>query len=228
MESPCPIWRLDVSCVFLWAAWRKKRLHPRLLVTWQVSLTGSIKSRFTARRGCVVIILTDFVCLCPSPQICAVMTQTTLLLFSSTHSRSLSRWASYFPVDVNDTSLSFSITKQVSGTPRSTVPSCGVMCFCKTTSWLQSRFLSTAGPNQYPFNEAVLIFNTAECFCQSSVRRKARAAGGKYPEPSRCLWSVSGCHGCPLQGFSSVSGALICEKVMFFCFFQKDVFKSQF
>lgn len=40
--------------------------------------------------------------------------------------------------------------------------------------------------------------------------------------PLVCLWLPGG----PLQGFSSVSGALICEKVMFF--FQKDVFKSQF
>lgn len=222
MESPCPIWRLGVSCVFLWAAWRKKRLHPRLLVTWQVSLTGSIKSRFTARRGCVVIILTDFVCLCPSPQICAVMTQTTLLLFSSTHSRSLSRWASYFPVDVNDTSLSFSITKQVSGTPRSTVPSCGVMCFCKTTSWLQSRFLGTAGPNQYPLNEAVLIFNTAECFCQSSVRSKSTSCWWKIPWTLMvslvCLWLPWW----PTSGFLiSIRRPNLWKSDVFFVFFSK-------
>lgn len=32
----------------------------------------------------------------PSPQICVAMKQTTLLLFSSTRSRSLSRWGCYF------------------------------------------------------------------------------------------------------------------------------------
>lgn len=134
---------------FLSTALRKKKLHPRQLVTWQVSLTERLKSKLSARRDCVVTVLTHYVRLYPSLQICVAMTQTTLLLFSSTHSRSLSRWASYSPVDVNDTSLSFSITKQARGTLSSTVPSCGVMWFCNTTGWLLlSCSLGTAVSNK--------------------------------------------------------------------------------
>lgn len=51
-----------------------------------------------------------------SAQICVAMKQTTLLLFSFTHSRSLNRWVlfwSLIDLDVNDTSPSFNIMKQV-------------------------------------------------------------------------------------------------------------------